>query len=157
MAQLDLLIKAWKSAHWEMGEAFKGLPDEDLWKRPAPRLLSVGELACHVAYWDALSVLGEGTLESPLFVQASDYYTTNADEPFVLLLGSEAVYAELTRIHEACLAWLSQNPQDSESPNPHRAGWKWGGIMEYRSFHAAYHTGQMYSVRHLLGHKTEDN
>jgi len=24
-------------------------------------------------------------------------------------------------------------------------------------FHVAYHTGQAYSVRHLLGHETEDN
>ena len=28
MANLDLLVKALDTAHWEMGEAFKGLPDD---------------------------------------------------------------------------------------------------------------------------------
>jgi hypothetical protein len=52
MANLELLIKALDTAHWELGEAFKGLSDEDVWKRPHPRLLSVGELASHIAFWE---------------------------------------------------------------------------------------------------------
>ncbi len=30
---------------------FENLGDEDLWRRADTRLLSVGEIACHMAYW----------------------------------------------------------------------------------------------------------
>jgi len=157
MANLDLLIKALDTASWEMGEAFKGLPDEDVWKRAHPRLLSVGELAAHVAYWEAQTFFGDG-FESPLTGNpTASYYTGNAGEPYELPLGAEAVYAEVKRVHEACKASFLATPHDSEEPNPHREGWTWGFAIEYQVFHLAYHTGQMYSVRHLLGHETVDN
>ncbi|HRI44515.1 MAG TPA: DinB family protein [Fimbriimonadaceae bacterium] len=156
MASLDLLLKALDTAHWQMSEAFKGLPDADVWTRPDPRLLSVGELAAHVAYWEAQSFVGEGT-ESPLAVAAARYYTTNAVEPFSLNLGAEAVLHEVQRIHDLCKASFFANPHDSEEPNPNREGWTWGMTLEYQAFHVAYHTGQMYSVRHLLGHQPVDN
>lgn len=156
MANLDMLVKAWDTAHWEMGEAFKGLPDDDVWKRPHPRLLSVGELACHVAYWEAQSFFGEA-FESPLRLGTARYYTSNSDEPFSLPLGAEELYAEVKRIHEACKAEFTAHPHDSEELNPFRDNGSWGWTVEYQAFHLAYHTGQMYSVRHLLGHETVDN
>jgi hypothetical protein len=156
MANLDLMVKAWGVAHWEMGEAFKGLPDEDVWKRADPRLLSVGELAAHVAYWEAQSFMGEG-FDNPLVVSAARYYTSNAGEPFTLPMGAEQVYAEVMKVHEAAKASFAANPHDSEEPNGNREGWSWGMTLEYQAFHVAYHTGQMYSVRHLLGHQTVDN
>jgi len=156
MASMELLVKGLDTAIWEMGEAFKGLPDEDVWKRPDPRLLSVGEIAAHVAYWEAQSFFGEG-FESPFAASAARYYTTSAPEPFELSIGAEAVYAEVKRIHEAAKASFLANPHDSEEPNPYRGNWTWGSTLEYQAFHIAYHTGQMYSVRHLLGHETVDN
>lgn len=156
MSDLDFLVKALDTAHWEMGEAFKGLPDEDVWKRPDPRLLSVGELAAHVAYGEAESFLGSG-FESPLVVGAAHYYTRNVDQPFELPMRAEAVLSELRRVHEAAKAAWAANPHDPEEPNPHRDGWSWGMTLEYQAFHVAYHTGQIYSVRHLLGHQTVDN
>lgn len=157
MPNLDLIIKALNTAHWELGEAFKNLPDEDVWKRAHPSLLSVGELAAHIAYWEARSILGEGAIESPICEKAAQYYTINAPAPFQLPLKAEEVYAELTRVHDACKNQITENPRDSEDPNPNREGWTWGMTLEYQAFHLAYHTGQIYSVRHLLGHQTEDN
>ena len=157
MANLDLLLKALDTAHWEMGEAFKGLPDAEVWRRPDPRLLSVGELAAHVAYWEAHSFLGEGKIDSPLVAPVARYYTSNSAEPFALPLGSDEVLKEIQRIHTLCKASFEANPHDSESPNPNRDGWNWGSTLEYQAFHVAYHAGQMYSVRHLLGHETPDN
>jgi uncharacterized damage-inducible protein DinB len=156
MADVDLLVKALDSALWEMSEAFQGLPDGDVWKRADPRLLSVGELAAHVGYWEAQSFLGDG-FESPLTEATARYYTTNVDEPFELGMGAEAVLAEVRRIHEACKAALLATPHDSEEPSPYREGWTWGYVLTYQIFHVSYHTGQMYSVRHLLGHQTPDN
>lgn len=157
MANLDLLLKALDTAHWEMGEAFKGLPDEDVWRRPHPRLLSVGELAAHIALGEAQSFLGEGGVESPLFVRAARYYTANVEEPFDLQLGAKEVLAEVERIHVLSHAAFAADAKDAEQPNPNRNDWTWGFTLEYMAFHVAYHTGQMYSVRHLLGHETVDN
>jgi hypothetical protein len=156
MANLDLLIKALDTTIWEMSEAFKGLTDEDVWKRAHPRLLSVGELAAHIAYWEATSFFGH-SFESPLIISEAKYYTTNVQEPFELQLGAEAVLAEVRRIHEAAKASFLSNPHDSEEPNSNRGAWTWGFTLEYQVFHVSYHTGQMYSVRHLLGHQTVDN
>jgi hypothetical protein len=156
MANLDMVVKAWDTAHWEMGEAFKGLSDEDVWRRAHPRLLSIGELAAHVGYWEAQSFFGE-SFETPLSVGAARYYSANAAGPFTLPIGAEELYAELKRIHEACKAEFVAGPKDSEELNPHRENASWGWTIEYQAFHLAYHTGQMYSVRHLLGHETVDN
>lgn len=157
MANLDLLLKALDTAQWEMSEAFKGLPDADVWRRPDPRLLSVGELAAHVAYWEAHSFFGEGKIDSPLTLPAARYYTSNSVEPFELPLGAEETLREVQRIHALCKAAFVADPHDSEEPNPNRGTWTWGSTLEYQAFHVAYHTGQMYSVRHLLGHQTVDN
>jgi len=156
MAKLDLLIKALDTSIWELGEGFKGLPDGDLWKRPHPKLLSIGEIAAHIAYWEAKSFFGEG-FQSELTIHAARYYSSNIQEPFQLELGSEAVYDEVKRIHDACRSAFQSNPHDSEESNPNRVDWTWGFTLEYQVFHVAYHTGQVYSIRHLLGHETVDN
>jgi hypothetical protein len=72
-------------------------------------------------------------------------------------MSAEEVLKEVQRIHGLCKASFVANPHESEEPNPNREGWSWGQTMEYQAFHVAYHTGQMYSVRHLLGHETVDN
>ncbi len=156
MASLELLVKALDTAVWEMGEAFKGLADEDVWKRAHPRLLSVGELAAHVVYWEGRSFLGDA-FDSPLNVDPARYYPATRDASFQLDLGAEAVYEEVKRVHDLCKASFAANPKDGGDPNPYREGWTWGFTLEYQVFHVAYHTGQMYSVRHLMGHDTVDN
>ncbi|MBI1333679.1 MAG: DUF664 domain-containing protein [Armatimonadetes bacterium] len=156
MASVDLLWKALDSAIWEMSEAFKGLKDEDVWTRPDPRLLSVGELAAHTAYWEAMSFIGKD-FESPLSVQVARYYTANEPEPFSLPMSAEAVYEEVKRVHEACKAAFAAEPHEFDDPSLHREGWTYGYVLIYQGFHVAYHTGQMYSVRHLMGHETADN
>lgn len=156
MANLDLLVKALDSAMWELSEAFKGLPDADVWRRPDPRLLSVGELAGHIAYGEAQSFLGEG-FDSPLAGPGFSYYAANVADPVSLSMGAEEVLAEVRRVHEACKAAILAEPRDTEEPSPFREGWTWGYVLEYQGFHVAYHTGQIYSVRHLLGHETVDN
>ncbi|AIE87345.1 DinB family protein [Fimbriimonas ginsengisoli] len=156
MAKLDLLIAALDTGHWELGEGFKGLPDEDVWKRPHPRLLSIGELATHIAYWEDFGLTG-GTSGSPFLEQYAKYYTSSVDSPLVLDIGAEALYQEVERIHQVVKASLAAVQPDGEDKNPHREGWSWHQAIEYAVFHVAYHTGQIYSVRHLLGHETVDN
>jgi hypothetical protein len=156
MAKLDLLIAALDTAHWELGEALKGLPDADVWKRAHPRLLSVGELATHIAYWEDVGATG-GTSDSPFLKENARYFTSAIETPLMLDMGAEALYREVERVHEAVKAALVALQPDGEDVNPHREGWTWRQSVEYMAFHVAYHAGQVYSVRHLLGHETVDN
>ncbi len=148
-------VKPLDSAIWEMSEAFTDLRDEDVWVRAHPRLLSVGELAAHVACGEILSIVGE--LTSPLFLPHFRYYPYSVEECVVLPLGAAALYDEVKRVHEICKAHFLRETPELSSNSPLRPDWTWGYTMEYMAFHIAYHTGQMYSVRHLLGHTTADN
>lgn len=156
MTKLDLLYAALDTGFWELGEGFKGLPDEDVWKRPHPKLLSIGELASHIAYWEDAGATG-GTSASPFLEQCARYYTSAIETPLVLEFGAEALHREVMRVHETVKAALLAANPDGEDKNPHREGWTWHQTVEYMVFHVAYHTGQLYSVRHLLGHETVDN
>ncbi len=157
MTQIELLLKSLDSAvNFELGEAFTDFPDADLWKRPDPRLLSFGELACHIAYGEATSILGE-SFESPVVQKDSRYYPYNIESQVEHSLTSAELFEEIKRIHAACREHILSEPREITDPSPLREGWTIGYVLEYMAFHTAYHTGQMYSVRHLLGHTTPDN
>lgn len=160
---MERLLEAWDSGHWEFTLAFEGLSDEDLWRRTDPRLLSLGELAGHVAYWQAVWIHGDGNdrpdlaslpVRSPLVDHAFRYYSGTVDSPTQLDLGVEQVLEEVKKVHETAKAALVGKAFDEAHPGQ----WgTWGKLVEYQVFHVAYHTGQAYSVRHLMGHETTDN
>lgn len=163
MSTLTPLIEAWDEGHREFEIALGGLPDEELWTRAHPRLLSVGELAGHVAYWQAVWILGAGNnrpdlaslpIESPLLDHGFRYYTSSVEAPHRVDLGTRQVLDEVMRVHEAAKAAVAGKEKDE--PYPGQWG-TWGYLVQYQVFHIGYHTGQVYSVRHLLGHETEDN
>ena len=158
--------------YFEVKEAFQGLADEYVWRRPAEGLLSVGELAGHIAYWEAVRLASEGgeylktdlsrcSVSSPLVDHRFAYYpTTIATPPSEehLAMTAQQVLSELLRVHEEAGARFQVQKPDLESVAP---GWPpnftYGEYLRYAGFHIAYHTGQMYSVRHLLGEQTPDN
>lgn len=143
------------SAIWEMSEAFQGLQDADLWVRPHPRLLSVGELAAHVAYGEIRWMHPD--FKSPFNHEDVRYYFYSVEKPLNLPMSAEEVYAEVKRVHEACKQHMLETRPDLTAKLPQREDWTWGDTLQYMAFHVAYHTGQMYSVRHLMGHETADN
>lgn len=167
-AYLELL----ELGYFEVTCAFEGLADEHVWKRPAEGVLSIGELAGHHAYAEATRLAGEPgeyahrepvrcSIESPLVDPRFDYYPhTLATSPTQAqrAMTAEQVCQELLRVHtEAVAAFRARNP-DLESLVP---GWSpnftYREFLKYAGFHLAYHTGQMYTVRHLLGEETPDN
>jgi len=172
MANVELLLKAWDMAHWEFGEALEGLEDADLWRRPAPALLSVGELIGHMAYCEATRFTGPAVSDDPrgpLVDQVFSYYESQVANRVVLPIGVAQAAADLERIHESAVAKVRDLAPDSEAlPPPGIQGmWEgsnWGDLLNYMVFHVAYHTGQaysarhlIYSARHLIGHRTKDN
>lgn len=157
MSNLDVLMKSLNTAVWELSEAFKGLPDSDVWVRPHPNLLSIGEISCHLVYWESMTFLGPSSEGSPLALDSASYYTSNKDAAFQLQWGAEAVIQELNTVHDRCKAAYESLKPNEQDQNPYRKGWTWENSIEYQAFHFAYHTGQIFSVRHLMGHETVDN
>lgn len=168
---LDPHLSALDLCYFEVTEAFQGLADEHVWRRPNVGLLSVGELAGHIAYWEAVRFAGDAEdggasrdlatckISNPLLDPRFAYYTTTiATEPTEAhrAMTSERVLAELQRVHQEAMAHLQARSPDLASAAPHWHS-NYEELLRYMAFHVAYHTGQMYSVRHLLGETPPDN
>ena len=70
----------------------------------------------------------------------------------------EWVGKELTRIHRESVGHLKAlNPDLNAHVPGWGSHWTWGESIRYTIFHVAYHTGQIYTARHLLGEETPDN
>ena len=63
---------------------------------------------------------------------------------------------EVKRIHEEAKAAVLRIDRNSEDPIIGSEKATWGSYLRYLGFHAAYHAGRAYPVRHLLGHTTPD-
>jgi len=151
----------WDSAHWEFSLVFEDLADADLWRRPAPMLLSVGELACHMAYAQvtyALKLDPDCGLHSPLAAEEARYYLQSVASPLKLDLTVDQVSAEFDRVQKATKTVFLNSDATRETPLPFQGpGRTFGEFADYMVFHVAYHTGQAFSARHLMGHRTNDN
>jgi len=168
---VEAYLTALEEGYYEVKFAFEGLADENVWKRPAPGLLSVGEIAGHIAYWEAVKLAGEGgepepdpakcRVSSPLIDHRFGYYpATIATPPSEQhrAMTAEQVCSELLCVLEEAVAHFKALNPDLESSAP---GWppnyNYRAFLTYAAFHVAYHTGQMDSARHLLGEGTPDN
>ena len=160
-------LKLLDLGYYEVQFALEGLADENVWKRPLPQLLSVGELAGHIAYGEAYRLLNKADdreqyrISSPLIDSRFNYYPSTievspTDEH--LAMTASQVYTDLIRIHQAAMDdFKALNPEPDTRIPSCRTGFTYDQFLEYAVFHIAYHTGQMYSVRHLLGEETPDN
>ena len=164
---IQACMKLIDQGYYEVKFAFEGLANENVWKRPAPQLLSVGELAGHISYWEAIRLAGEGedlakcSVTSPLVDDRFRYYPITVATPpseQQLAMTAEQVYSEMARVHEeSCACFKARNPDLNTRIPGCPAGFTYAEYLEYAVFHIAYHTGQMFSVRHLLGEETPDN
>lgn len=166
MDRLQIYLDLLDTDYFELSEALKGLKDEHVWRRPGPNLLSIGETVGHIAFWEAIRFAGEGEdpakcrINSPLIDPRFRYYTTNLETHPAenqLSLGAKALADEIQRVlTEASKILKETNPVLEEKPE-HLGGWTNEGSIQYTIFHVAYHTGQIYTIRHLLGEETPDN
>ncbi|HRJ27857.1 MAG TPA: DinB family protein [Fimbriimonadaceae bacterium] len=158
---LALQDSAWDSAFWEFSLVFEDLANEDLWTRPHPRLLSVGEitaLVIHALVRYVQMYRPETEFDSPLALHEARYYLhTVESDPLHPPLGVTEVAAELDRVQREAKLALRQVSAELDTPLSEGPGETFGQFADYMVFHAAYHTGQAFSVRHLMGHVTNDN
>lgn len=163
----ETVLRLLDAGFFELKFAFDGVADEHVWKRPAPGLLSIGEIAGHMAYWEAVRLAGEGDdlakcrLSSPLIDARFRYHTTSlATSPSEehLAMRASSIYEELLRLHREAIADFKKLDPSLDTHIPGcPTGFTYGEYLEYAVFHTAYHTGQIYSIRHLLGEETPDN
>ena len=167
----EACLELYELSFFEIQFAFEGLADEHVWKRPVPELLSVGELAGHVAHWFAVRLsdqcgtyppdLTKLSVSSPLIDARFGYYphqlkATPSEQH--LAMTAQEVYQELLRVHKEVVAhFKSWNPDLDSVPPGGSEGQTYREWLKYQTFHIAYHIGQMYSVRHLFGETTPDN
>src|SRR5436309_15540959 len=109
---VDAYLSVLELGHYELKIAFERLADENVWKRPAEGLLSVGELAGHMAYWEAIRLAGEGEdqskckVTSPLIDPRFRYHPESLANPLsdpLLAMTAEQVHSELVRVHKESL------------------------------------------------------
>ena len=161
MPFLETQSQAWDTAFWEFSLVFENLKDDDMWQRADAQLLSVGEIVCHMVY--ALCEYSQkiepsSGVESPLARYEARYYLHTLADQVVLGMSVAEVAAELDRVQKAVKAIFMRSPATRETPLEFEGpGRTYGEFADYMVFHVAYHTGQAFSVRHLMGHETNDN
>ncbi len=153
---LPTLFQAIDTAVWELGEAMTDFPDDQLWTRPHPKLLSTGEILAHLMNGEASVFLGP-EFHHKCIIEECRYYPHNIESAFRIDIAPSEFYEEIKAVHEKCREAFHKMQPVSENKNPFRDQWTWGSALEYMAFHFAYHTGQIYSIRHILGHETVDN
>jgi hypothetical protein len=173
---LETYLKLLDLDFFELGEAFKGLKDENVWRRPAEGLLSVGEIAGHITYWHCLRLAGDGgfsvpdmesewpesPISSPLINNRFRYFNPSISlSPSAehKAMTAQQVYDEVIRVHKETIRIFKEQNKDLASvvPNSDWPEFTYEEALKYQVFHIAYHTGQIYSARHLLGEETVDN
>jgi hypothetical protein len=163
----EAYLKVLEVGYYEVQFAFEGLADENVWRRPAPALLSIGELAGHTAYWEAVRLAGNHRdttgcrITSPLVDPRFQYYTASLHTPPSdehQAMTAEHVHRELIRVHTEAVAHFKSVDIDIDAPLPGAPpDYNYRHVLEYLAFHVAYHVGQIYSARHLLGEQPPDN
>ena len=161
MSFLESQSQAWDSGFWEFSLVFEDLNDADLWFRPHENLLSIGEITCHIVYYltmYAIKLAADPMLASPLAVKDASYYLTTVGAPVQLEMSVADVAAEVDRVQRDVKAvFLASTAERDDTLAFNGPGETFGQFADYMVFHIAYHTGQAFSVRHLMGHKTNDN
>ena len=164
------LIEAWHWSYVDFDMIFEGLSQEHLHRRPGPGSLSISEMCAHLLRSEASIILrylfGMPAEEwEDLFMLRAPYgwppdiLAAPIDRRLLELTPDEVkmlVYDRHERLYQRCFSLAL--------PLNHRFDDDWSGPaptvetrLRFAAYHVAYHAGQMYQNRHLLGDVTPDN
>lgn len=170
MAKMDRFLEAWDEFHWEFSLALEDLSDDNLWRRARPELLSIGELCGHVVYGEVTWLVAGAyepdftalPIKSPFLDRRFGYFPNTIQMPVQIEMNVEEVLSEMNRVHREVKHMILEIDPDFDDLMPGKTelseGFsRWGQTLQYQMFHVAYHAGQAFSVRHLLGDTPVDN
>lgn len=168
-SEVSHLVEAWHWMYFETDLLFGGLSEANLHRRPAPGLLCVSEHIAHLARSEASIVnrymFGQSreSLDDCLFRRPEFGWPPTMVEgpvnPELARLTAAEVKSEFLRQHERCYSLA----QTITLPADHRFDDDWARVTTVRdrlriaAYHVAYHAGQIYTARHLLGEETPEN
>lgn len=163
------LVEAWHWMYFETDLVLGGIQEDHLHRRPAANLLSISEHLAHVARSEASIIfrylLGQQPddwPQSPLFHERYGWPPTmleGAINPELAKFELKDLSEEYRRCHELCY----QAAQTIRHTADHSFSDSWDRVTTVRdrlriaAYHVAYHHGQIYTVRHLLGEETPEN
>lgn len=168
-AEVSHLIETWHWMYFETDLLFEGLSEANLHRRPGPSLLAVSEHVAHVVRSEASIVnrylfgqpeeqWADCLMRQKPFGWPPTLLESPVDSGLQSLTVAE-VKAEYLRNHERCyrLAQTLDLAPDFAFDDD------WDRVRTVRdrlriaAYHVAYHCGQIYSARHLLGEETPEN
>ena len=161
------LIEAWDNSYRDVEEALGGIDPDHLHIRPAPGTIAISELIAHIASTEAQIVVQYivghrmDSCNSPIVQEDLVYPPRFSGEPIRASLSSlslSELKSELEQVHHLCYEAI----KDLELPTEHVFDDDWadtplGERLEYAAYHVAYHIGQIFLTRHMLGEETPDN
>ena len=155
--------------YFETDLLFEGLSESNLHRRPAPNLLAISEHVAHVARSEAsifdryLFGRSRESLDDCLFRRGEFGWPPTMLEgsvnPELASMTVHGVMDEYLKQHARCYALA----KTLALPADHVFDDDWIRVPSVRerlriaAYHVAYHAGQIYSVRHLLGEVTPEN
>ncbi len=163
------LIETWHWMYFETDLVLGGIAEEHLHQRPGPNLLAISEHLAHVARSEG-SIICRFLLGQPPEAWQTSVLTRDVFgwpptmlerpvDPDLASLPLAELTAEYLNLHERCYrAALAL-----ELPGDHAFDDAWDRVITVRdrlriaAYHVAYHCGQIYSVRHMLGEDTPEN
>lgn len=161
------LIEAWHESYRDLEDALSGVSFENLHKRLGANTISISEQVAHIASTEAQIVLqyiaGRDMNESnsPIVHEDLVYPPNFSGDPIrsnLIVMNLDDLSSELTRVHERCYEAI----RDLELPADYVFDDDWSDTplrerLQYAAYHVAYHTGQIFLTRHILGEETPDN
>lgn len=164
-----MLVEAWHWMYFETDLVLGGIHPDHLHQRPAANLVSISEHLAHVARSEASIIfrylLGQEPKdwpESPLFHERYGWPPTMLECEINAELAAFSLNdlaEEYARCHDLCY----QAARQITAPADHSFSDAWdrvttvGDRLRIAAYHVAYHHGQIYTVRHLLGEETPEN
>lgn len=169
MSETGHLIESWHWMYFETDLVFGGLSEENLHRRPGPGLMAISEHAAHVARSEASIVDRYLFGRDPEAWADCLFRRPEFGWPPTLL--EQPVHPDLARmsVREVMEEYLGQHARcyelahKLELPVEHLFEDDWERCRTVRdrlriaAYHVAYHAGQIYATRHMLGEETPDN
>lgn len=169
MNETKLLLKFWEFSYLDVPKALKDVQEEHLHVRLRPNALAISEIAAHISYCEAQAILGillgkpkeQWGIQSPLFDDRSWYppeILARPIRPELQAISVSDVVTEFNRVH----AFIRAAVQGYGVPADAELKGAWGNEptvrshLSYVGYHVAYHVGQIYLTRHLLGETTPE-
>ena len=164
------LVEAWDWSYVDFDMAFDGMSVETLHRRASPASISIAEMAAHTVYSEA-SIILRYLLGIPK-EEWGDHFMLRDPYGWPPRILESPPRPELLKmsVEEVKQAWMEhhrvfvQRLQNFELPADHRFNDEWSDAapdvetrLRFAAYHVAYHIGQIYALRQVLGEETPDN